>query len=261
MSKVRDASRRLLPCLVLGAALSAATATARADGLTVLTAGALKPVVSAVAANFQKDTGKVVTVENDTAGALLKRLDTNDNCDVVVLPPTALDALADKGVIERASIRPVARVGIGVAVAQDAPMPDVSSVGAFKHTVLAAPSVAYLDPAAGGSSGVYLAGLFKQLGIGEQVAAKAVLVPGGLVAERVVDGRAALAIHQISEIMAVPGAKLVGPLPPEIQSYTNYAVAMCAKSGSRQSAEAFIGKLRTPAAAAMFKLRGMEPVE
>ena len=80
--------------------------------------------------------------------------------------------------------------------------------------------MAYIDPAAGGSSGVYLAQLFEQLGIAQQLKAKSVLVPGGLVAERVVNGQADIALHQISEILAVPGAALVGPIPLEVQYYT-----------------------------------------
>ncbi|MDB5953295.1 MAG: bacterial extracellular solute-binding family protein [Massilia sp.] len=78
-------------------------------------------------------------------------------------------------------------------------------------------------PQAGGSSGVYLARLFDKLGIASQIKAKAVLAPGGLVAQRVVNGEADIALHQISEILAVPDAVLVGPIPAAIQNYTVHA--------------------------------------
>ncbi len=80
-----------------------------------------------------------------------------------------------------------------------APRPDIGSVDAFKRALLDAPSVAMIDPAAGGSSGIYLAQLFERLGIADAIKPKAVLVPGGSVAERVVKGEAALAVHQISK--------------------------------------------------------------
>jgi molybdate transport system substrate-binding protein len=260
----RAAGQRLLQCMTLSAALLAVAGVARgegAEGLKVLTAGAIKPVVGAVAAAYGKESGGVVSVQNDTAGALVKRLEAGEACDVAILPPAALDALAGKGVTDKGSAHPIARIGVGVAVAAGAPRPDVSTVAAFKAAVLAAPSVAYLDPAAGGSSGVYLTGLFKQLGISEQVAPKAVLVQGGLVAQKLVDGSAALAIHQISELLAVPGATLVGPLPAEIQNYTYYAAAVCAKSNSKKAAGAFIDQLHTPAADALIKSKGMEPAQ
>jgi molybdate transport system substrate-binding protein len=252
----------LLQCVAVSTALMAITGVARgegAEGLKVLTAGAIKPVVSAVATTFGKEAGLAVTVENDTAGALVKRLEAGAACDVAILPAAALDALAGKGVTDRGSAHPIARIGIGVAVVAGAPRPDVSTVAAFKAAVLAAPTVAYLDPAAGGSSGVYLTQLFKRLGIAEQVAPKAVLVQGGLVAEKLVDGKAALAIHQISELVAVPGVAIVGPLPDEIQNYTNYSAAICARSSSQKSAAAFIDELRTPAAKEMLQAKGMEP--
>ena len=44
--------------------------------------------------------------------------------------------------------------------------------------MLSAGKIAYIDPASGGSSGIYLEGLFQRLGLSEQVKAKAILVPG-----------------------------------------------------------------------------------
>lgn len=256
---------RSLQCMLAGALLASAVGAVGVahaqDGLKILTAGAIKPVVVAVAATYQKEGGSKASIENDTAGALVKRLEAGDACDVTLLPGGALDGLAGKGLVDKASIKPVARVGIGVVVAAGAARPDISTVDAFKAAVLAAPTVAYLDPAAGGSSGVYLTGLFKKLGIDQQVAAKAVLVPGGLVAQKIVDGQAALGIHQISEILAVPGATLVGPLPADIQSYTNYAAAVCAKSTAKPAAEAYIKELHSAAARELLKSKGMEPAE
>ena len=90
---------------------------------------------------------------------------------------------------------------------------------------MAAKSVAYIDPASGGSSGIYLTGLFDKLGIAADIKPKAKLKQGGYVAELIANGEAELGLHQISEILPVKGVKLVGPLPAEIQNYTTYAAA------------------------------------
>ena len=77
--------------------------------------------------------------------------------------------------------------------------------------VWAARAIATIDPATGGSSDIYLWQLFEKMRIAAQLRPRAVLVPGGLVAQRLLDGQSDLATHQISEILAVPGATLTGP--------------------------------------------------
>jgi molybdate transport system substrate-binding protein len=257
---MRKPKTPILAAASLAMAACALLPSARADAppLKVLTAGALKPIVAAMVARFETKDGPV-DVENDTAGALTKRIEGGEACDVVILTEGALKTLATRSAVLQKAPTPLAKVGIGVAVRTGTPLPDISTVDAFKRTVLAAPSVAYLDPAAGGSSGIYLVALFKRLGIDKQVAAKAVPVPGGLVADRLVDGRAALAIHQISEILAVKGVTLVGPLPAAIQNYTVYAASPCGHSQSLTAAAAFITTMAGPDAAALFKAKGMEP--
>ena len=50
----------------------------------------------------------------------------------------------------------LARVLIGLAVKNGARHPDMSSVEAFKRSLLDARSIAYVDPASGGTSGIFL---------------------------------------------------------------------------------------------------------
>ncbi|MBL0899858.1 MAG: substrate-binding domain-containing protein [Reyranella sp.] len=201
--------------LVLLAALLPGTVVA-AD-IKLLTAGAYKPVALDLIPEFEKRTGHKVTVENATAGQLQKRVADGEYFDVLVLPPLSMAPLMGNRVVE-SSGKVLARVGIGVGVkAGTTPLPDISDVDAFRKTLLVAKSVAYVDPASGGSSGIYVAHLFDKLGIAAQMKPKSVLVSGGLVAERLLDGQADLALHQKSEIMAVPGVTLVGPIPLDVQ--------------------------------------------
>ena len=229
--------------------------TAAAE-IKVLTAGAFKPVVTAVVANFEKQSGHKVTVDNDTAGGLLKRIVGGEPFDVVVVTPGALDELSKAGKVAAGSATRLARVAIGVAVKRGAPLPDISTVAAFQNALLAARAVAYIDPAAGGSSGVYLTQLFEK--IADRIKAKAVLVPGGLVAQRLVSDQADIAIHQISEILAVPGATLVGPIPAEIQNYTVYAGALSVNSLDPRAASALLSALQSTAAREIMKAKGLE---
>lgn len=251
---------KLIARLTLAAGLILAAAASRADTVKVLTTGAFKQVVVALVPAFEARTGHKVEVVNDTAGAIARRIAGGEAFDVLVLTPGGLQPLAAEGRVVPGSVTPLARVAIGVAVKAGAPAPALASVEDFKQAVLAARKVAYIDPAAGGSSGIYLDGLFGRLGIAEAVRAKAVLVPGGLVAERLVRDEADLAIHQISEILPVAGARLVGPLPAAIQNYTSYAGAVSARTAVPGPAQAFLASLAAPEAAATVRATGMEPL-
>lgn len=251
---MRLLSALLLPTLALTATL------AQADTIKVLTTGAFKQVVVALVPAFEARTGHKVEVQNDTAGALSRRIQGGESFDVLVLTPAGLKTLAAEGKVTAESVAPLARVAIGVAVKAGAPQPPMASVEDFKQAVLAARKVAYIDPAAGGSSGIYLDGLFQRMGIAEAVRAKAVLVPGGLVADKLVSGEADLAIHQISEILPVQGAQLVAPLPEAIQNYTTYAGAVSARSSHPQAALAFLANLTGTEAAQTIRAKGMQPV-
>ncbi len=250
-------SARLVALAVMAAIASAGTA--QAADVKVLTAGAFKQIVLAMQPEFEKQTGHKLMVDNETVGALMKRIMGGEAFDVVFVSPGAVDELIAKGKVAAGSRTNLARVGIGVMVKEGAPQPNVSSVEAFKHAVLAAKTVAYIDPASGGSSGIYLAKLFDQMGIGDQVKAKARLKQGGHVADLIVSGQAEFGIHQISEIVPVKGVTLVGPLPKEIQNYTTYAAGVAASTAQGDAARALIKVLSGPAAAKLLKEKGMEP--
>jgi len=238
--------------LAAGAPRGAASAE-----IKVLTAGAFKQVLLALLPAFEQQTGHKVSVDNDTVGALT--FDGGETFDLAVLTPAAVDDLARKGKFVAGSRKNLARVGVGVVVKEGAPKPDIGSVDAFKKALLAAKSVAYIDPAAGGSSGIYVAGLLDKLGIAGEVKPKAKLIPGGAVAQHIANGEAELGIHQISEILPVKGATLVGPLPAEIQNYTVYAAGLGANAKESAAAKMLLDALSGPAGAEVLKSKGMEP--
>ncbi len=236
-------------------ALSQAVAAAE---VKVLTAGAMKETILALAPDFERTTGHKVMLDNDTAGGLSRRIEGGEAVDLAVITAPVIDALIGKGKLARGRVD-LATVGIGVVVKEGAPVPDISSIEAFKRLLLAAKSIAQVDPASGGTSGIYLAGLYQRLGIADQIKPKLVFVHGGSSAALVAKGHAEIAIQQISEIIAVPGVTFAGPLPTEIQATTTYSAALGAHAKERDAANALIALLRSAQAASLLRSKGMKP--
>jgi len=232
---------------------------AQAADIDVLTAGAVKPLLQALAGDFERETGHHLKLHTDTAGALTRRVLAGEAFDVVIVTGAGLRQLATAGKVDDATRQAIARVGIGLAVKQGTPVPDIGNLAAFKQALLNARSVALIDPSAGGSSGIYLAQLFERLGIAAEMKRKSVLVPGGLVATRLVSGEADLALQQITELLGVPGVVLVGPLPAEIQNETDYAAGVSTASAQAAAARAVIDRLLGARARALMPSMGMQP--
>jgi len=233
---------------------------ASASEIKVLSAGAFKQVVVALAPDFEKQTGHKVTIDNGTVGELKKRIDGGEAFDVVVSTPGGIDEFIAAGKVAAGSKQMLASVGVGVVVKQGAPKPDISTVEAFKRALLAAKSVAYIDPKSGGSSGIYFDKLLEKLGIADQIRPKAKLKDGGHVADLIASGEAELGVHQISEIVPVKGVTLVGPLPKEIQNLTVYAAGLGASAKDKEASGEFVKYLSGPDAAAVLKAKGMDKV-
>jgi molybdate transport system substrate-binding protein len=141
-------------------------------------------------------------------------------------------------------------------VKRGAPRPDIGTVEAFKRTLLGAKSITYLKE---GASTIYLDSLFARLGIADLLRAKTVKPDTETVSERVAQGEVELGIIVIPNILSVPGAELVGPLPPEVQSYIVFTAAVSAQSPNQQAARDLIKLITSPAAIPMLRAKGMEP--
>jgi molybdate transport system substrate-binding protein len=247
--------RRLL---IVALAMCLGASAASAAEVKVLTAGAMKAVVLDVVTAFTRDTGHTVVVDNDTVGGLARRITGGETFDVTIVTPKIVDDLIAAGKIAAGTRADVAQVGMGVAIKAGSAVPDLSSADAFKALLLKATSIAYIDPKAGGSSGIYFDKLIDRLGVGEQVRAKAKLKTGGYVAESVVTGEAEIAVHQISEIIPVAGAQLAGPLPAAVQNTTIYSAGLGAAARDAAAARAFLAALAAPATTAVLRAKGME---
>jgi molybdate transport system substrate-binding protein len=246
---------------VLGLALALLTVASRVDAaeIKVMSAGAMKTIVTELGEEFTRETGHTLALTTGTVGQLRDKILAGEAADVMVMSDTAVDQLIGQGHLARGSRVDIARTGIGVAVREGAPKPDIATPEAFKQALLSAKSIAYVDPASGATSGIYFASVLQRLGIADAVKDKTVLRRGGgFVAELVARGEAELAIHQISEIIPVKGATLVGPLPRELQKVTVYSAALPARGTTTEPAKAFVEFMARPAFKARLAAAGLD---
>ena len=228
--------------------------------IKVMSAGAVKVMVVALGAEFERDTGNRLDLNFGTAGSLRDRLKAGEKADLVILSESAIDALEKIGLFVPGSRIDLGRTVTGVVIKDGAAVPDISTPEAFKAALLKASSVAYTDPKAGGSSGTMFAALLEKLGIAAEVNKKAVLGKGGVdVATSIAEGRAEIGTTFISEVLPVKGAKVVGTLPGALHNSNTYTAAITAGSASREAAAALLRHLTNPAGRARWTAAGLEP--
>ena len=235
---------------------------AHAADIKALITTALKTSIEDLAPQFERATGHKLRAAYGPSSTLVKRIIDGEDADFVIVGGDGIDQLIKQGKVIDGSDAKFARSMIGAAVAKGAPKPDISSADAFKRALLAAKSVAYSDAASGGASGVYLAKAFEKMGIAAALKAKAKLAaggPAGFAATFVANGEAEIAMQPIPELMAVPGVDIVGPLPGDFQNVTTYAAGVTIYAAEAEAAEALVKFLSTPAAAAVFKAKGLDP--
>jgi molybdate transport system substrate-binding protein len=175
-------------------------------------------------------------IEYAFAADLKRRIEAGDPFDVAILPPDMADDLVRRDKLAAGSRVDLGRTGMGVAVRAGAPKPDIGTVDAFRHALLAAPTVAYAD---GGASGAQFHRILARLGIAEAMQRKLRPYPSGGAVEAVARGEADLVVIGISPILQAPAVTLVGGLPPELQSYIVYTGSIGAAASSREPRKPF----------------------
>jgi molybdate transport system substrate-binding protein len=215
-----------------------------------------KMVMGDLGPGFEQATGNTVTVVTDVAAVMKRRIEQGEPFDLAVLVDFQADDLVRQGRLLAGSRADVMKAGIGVAVRRGAAKPDISTVAAFKQTLLAAKSITYLKE---GASTRHLDKVLARLGIADALAAKTVKPATESVSEMVADGEVELGIIVIPNILSVPGAELVGPLPEEIQSYITFTAAVSQQSPNQDAAREVIRLLKSPAGVQSIRAKGMEP--
>jgi molybdate transport system substrate-binding protein len=241
------------------ALIALAVDRAQAAELKVLSSVALTPVLNEIAPAFERATGNKLNIEYGLAAQLKKRLLEGEAADVAILVLPMMEDLQKQNKLVAVSLTNVGGTAISVVFRAGAPKPDISTVDAFKRTLISAKSIVYADPAKGGASGVYFARVLERIGLTEELKPKTILVPGAQAAEVVARGEAELGIGQASEILPVSGAQLAGPLPGELASTTVFAAGIGVSTKAPEAAKAFVQFLSGAAAAPVLKAKGFEP--
>jgi molybdate transport system substrate-binding protein len=230
-------------------------ANLHAAELKVLAGGSMTGPLNELAPPFERATGHKLTIHFDSTPNLIK-LATSAPFDLGVVPVDVFKSAEAKARFTSGPTTDIARVGYGVAVRAGAPKPDVRTPDALKKTLLDAQSVAFLPTSA---AGAYVSSVFERLGIGEAMKAKTKpQTATGDIAKAVAKGDAELGVFLINVLMA-PGVEIAGPFPAELQNDLVFTSAVAADSKEAEAAKAFISYLKTPAAAAVIKAKGMEP--
>src|SRR5712691_6957071 len=231
---------------IIAAAIGAAfSASAVAAEIKVLSAGAVEAGLMHAAVGFKKASGTEVKIQYNTAPQIAKKLADGETGDVLIAPPGLLDEQVKANKVAADGRVMLGRVGAGVMVRAGATAPNIATTEALKQAIVGADSIVYNTA----SSGQYIAKMIDKLGVAEQVKAKTTLYPdAAAVVTHVAKGKGnEIGFSPVPEIkMSEPkGVKLVGPLPADIQNYTNYAAVMMTGATSKDAAAAFLKFLAT----------------
>jgi molybdate transport system substrate-binding protein len=247
--------------LLICAFLSARAAVA--DEIKVVTSGGFTAAYLELVPQYESKTHDKLNTEfgpsmGTTHNAIPVRLDRGEAIDVVIMAGPALDDLIKNGKVRAGSRVDLVQSLIGMAVKAGAPRPDISTVDALKHTLLAAKSIAYSDSA----SGVYLSTeLFPKLGIADEIKMKSKKIEADPVGGVVATGEFEIGFQQISELRPVKGIDIVGPLPAGAQRVTIFAAGIPVTATHPEAAKKLIEWLASPAAYSAIEKSGLEPAK
>jgi len=223
--------------------------------LKLISSMATREVLAELAAAFTAVTARAVSAEAAGGVDVAKRVAADEPMDVVVLAGNAIDNLLAAGKLLAGSRVDLVKSGVAIAVRAGAPVPPLADEAAVKAAVLAAGSLSYST----GPSGVYLEKMFARWGILEQIRDRIVVPPPGVpVGSLVAGGAAELGFQQLSELMNLPGVRVAGPLPAEIQTITVFAGGISANCAEPAAARALLDYLASPAATAIKERFGMQ---
>jgi molybdate transport system substrate-binding protein len=228
---------------------------AQAADVKVFSSTALKAVLDELGPQFEKATGNKLVFTIGPAAAMKAQIDQGATFDVAIVTPPLLEALAAAGKVDPATRAVIARSPLAVSVRTGAAKPDVGSAAALKQTLLNADSIGFNGQ---GASRAGIEAMFAKLDIADALKAKIKLLQVSA-PQAVAKGEVGLALSPESEVVAVSGAQLAGPVPAELQSYLVLSGAVSFASKDADAARALLKFLTAPAVLPVLKAKGMEP--
>ena len=228
----------------------------QAAEIKVLSGNGARAAVSELGTRFERFSGHRLTIRFEVNPEAKRRIEAGESFDVAILNPPVLDDLIRQGRIAADTRTVVGRSGIGVAAREGASKPDISSVAAFKRTLLNAESVAY---PAEGASGKHFVGLVDRLGIAREMKPKMRPLPAEYNVEVVARGEVELVVVVASRISGVPGVRLVGRIPQELQTWIGFTGGVASAAREPKAARAMLRFFTAPAAVPVLEAAGVEP--
>jgi len=229
--------------------------TSSTSEIAVFSGGAMRRFLTEVVPLFELARGIKVSVHFALTRVLKKEIEDGAAFDMALMPRAELDDLAASGVILPGSQTDIVRSIVGFIVRVGAPVPDITTVEAFRNALRRAKSISFSQ----GPSGLYVAALLKRLGLADEMKEKTVLAIGRPVGEVIAGGEAEIGMQQIIENQPVKGAYLVGPLPRELGNFVAYSAGMAARASGHAGARALVAFLRSPESVRIIREKGMEP--
>ena len=243
-----------LTAAIIGTVLMAQGA--QAADINVFLTGAARRAYETLAPQFERATGHKLITQSALPPDLIKKVDAGEPFDVIILSYD-VENLIEQGKLAAGSRTVFGKIGIGVAVQQGAPKPDFSTVEAFKRSLLGAKSIATSGE---GSSGRYVASLLDRLGIADQVKPKIKSGGAGTSALLTSRGEVDFVVSGLPPLLGTPNIEWLGYLPPEINNWLAFSGGLSANARQPEAGRAFLNFLTTPAAVAVWKQNGLEPV-
>lgn len=247
--------RHLLFAAFLAVTLSGAATPVHAAEIIVLSGNGAKVAVAELAARFERATGHKVTIRFEVNPQVQRRIEAGEACDVAILNPPVLDELIKQKKVVASTRVVLGRSGIGVGIKEGAPVPDISTVAAFTRTLLNASSVAYPGE---GASGKYFVTVVERLGLTSQMKSKMRPMPAEYNVEIVAEGGAEMVVVVASRITGVPGVRLVGRIPQELQTWIGFTGGVCSGATQPEAARAMLQFFTTAAAAPVLEAAGIQ---
>ena len=243
--------------LALAGGLLLMASLAQAAEIRVLSGNGAKAAVRELCTQFERATGNKINLHFEVNADIQKKIEAGEAFDVAVLNPPVIEALSKEAKIVTGSRADIGRAGLGVAVRQGAPKPDISSVDAFRQTLLAAKAVAYPGK---GASGLYFVSLLDRMGIKAEMQGKLKPMEAEDTVEVVARGDADLVVVVATRIMDVGGVEMVGPIPEELQTKIGFAAGLSASAKEPDVAKSLIRFMTAPSAAATLRAKGVDPI-
>jgi molybdate transport system substrate-binding protein len=227
------------------------------SALVVLCTLGLRGVLGKVGPDFERQSRHRLDVRYESSNALMRRIADRERADLAIMTDAAIAALTTQGKIAAGSRADLALSRVGLGVRAGAPKPDISTIDGFMRALREARSIAYTQT---GASGIHFASVIQRLGIADEVNRKA-RVQDGFSGALAVAGEVELAVQQLSELAAVEGLEIIGPIPEELQQVTTFSAGVFADAAQPDAARALIAFLASAAVAPEMRARGLEPID